>query len=95
MSADRWECDDCGCVLPADPGAEISCPDCYAFDRREQTATAAVEHRPVLHCPNCQEKYVAEYADPDDAPPQSIGREQHMSGICSDECWNEYLGESL
>jgi len=29
--------------------------------------------------------------DVGDAPEGTIWREQHVTGICSDECWNEFL----
>lgn len=51
-------------------------------------------------CPNCEKVYetVLDRKRPDlciqlefpDAPRWQ--REQHLSGLCSDKCWNEYLG---
>lgn len=42
-------------------------------------------------CPVCGREYEPEYENKEDAPPRSIGREQHQTGICSDECWDEFL----
>lgn len=39
-------------------------------------------------CPVCGGSYRPEYADKADAPEGTIGREQHLSGVCSDECWD-------
>lgn len=46
----------------------------------------------MVRCPNCGHEYEPEYDNPDDAPMGSIYREQHMTGLCSDECWDEWLG---
>jgi uncharacterized Zn finger protein (UPF0148 family) len=43
-------------------------------------------------CPVCGDAYEPDYENRDDAPPRSIGREQHQTGICSDECWDAFLG---
>ena len=43
-------------------------------------------------CPVCGREYEPEYENREDAPPRSIGREQHQTGICSDECWDKGLG---
>jgi hypothetical protein len=43
-------------------------------------------------CPVCGREYEPEYENREDTPPRSIGREQHQTGICSDECWDEGLG---
>lgn len=53
-------------------------------------------------CPNCQRHYLPELPekDPhDDRVMQAIypeaepyQREQLISGLCSDRCWDEYLG---
>ena len=43
-------------------------------------------------CPYCGESYEPKYDNPEDAPPRSIGKEQHMTGICSDDCWDAFLG---
>lgn len=47
---------------------------------------------PKRTCPNCDETYETKYESREDAPPRSIGREQFQTGICSDECWDEWLG---
>lgn len=41
-------------------------------------------------CPNCLSPYQPDVADPTDAPDQSIAREQHLSGICSNQCWRAW-----
>lgn len=43
-------------------------------------------------CPNCGKEYEPEFTDKSNAPEGSIYREQHKTGICSNECWNEWLG---
>lgn len=51
-------------------------------------------------CPNCQKKYtpVLERKHPDmpiqkEFPKATAQeREQHITGLCSDKCWKEYLG---
>lgn len=52
-------------------------------------------------CPQCKKVYTPELVRPvgDNRPIQeifpkatSIEREQLISGICSKECWNRYLG---
>ena len=40
-------------------------------------------------CPNCGTVYYPDLPRGEGTPTQ---REQHLSGICSDKCWNEYLG---
>ena len=42
-------------------------------------------------CPVCGREYEPEYENREDAPPRSIGREQHQTGICSDGCWDEFM----
>ena len=53
-------------------------------------------------CPNCGKTYEPDllrqhpekhlqHEFPNATPTQ---REQHISGICSDECWNQFLGEA-
>lgn len=62
----------------------------------------------LTRCPNCQKMYVPDLSFADlekgrekglliqDIFPQAtpIQREQLQTGICSDKCWNEYLGGS-
>lgn len=52
-------------------------------------------------CPNCGKEYETELNKPegDDRCIQDIfpnepawKREQLLTGLCSDKCWNEYLG---
>jgi len=47
-------------------------------------------------CPNCEEWYEPEYDSKEEAKRHndSTGAEQYITGICSDECWDEYLGVS-
>lgn len=42
-------------------------------------------------CPVCGREYEPEYENKEDAPPRSIGREQHQTGICSEDCWGEFV----
>lgn len=42
-------------------------------------------------CPVCGREYEPEYENREDAPPRSIGREQHQTGICSDGCWDGFM----
>ncbi|MCL5252876.1 MAG: hypothetical protein M1351_02150 [Candidatus Thermoplasmatota archaeon] len=42
-----------------------------------------------IRCPVCGKTYRPKYSKKEEAPEGSIGREQHMSGICSDECWDK------
>jgi hypothetical protein len=50
-------------------------------------------------CPNCKKIYLTELDRQTDKPIQeefpnepAWKREQHISGICSQECWSEFLG---
>jgi len=55
---------------------------------------------PYTICPNCKKKYIPELGERDpniliqkqfpNAKPYQ--REQLITGLCSDECWDEYLG---
>lgn len=56
----------------------------------------------IQRCPNCNIEYLTELDRPkgDNRNIQEIfpnapawKREQLISGICSDECWKEFLGE--
>jgi len=40
-------------------------------------------------CPNCGGVYELEMPRGQGTPTQ---REQHQTGICSDQCWDEFLG---
>ena len=43
-------------------------------------------------CPSCQTLYMPKYktlAEAQAADPRSIFAEQHISGICSDKCWDD------
>lgn len=40
-------------------------------------------------CPQCHRTYAPTYADPNEGT--SEDREQHISGICSDACWDHFL----
>ena len=52
----------------------------------------------LKRCPNCNKVYETELELTDKAaqvsyPNESAWkREQLISGLCSDKCWNEYLG---
>ncbi len=41
-------------------------------------------------CPHCKKIYPFSQIDPNIG--NEMDREQHISGICSDECWNRFLG---
>ncbi len=43
-------------------------------------------------CPNCGNTYRMKYRSKEDAPVGSIWCEQHITGVCSDKCWDEFLG---
>jgi len=45
-------------------------------------------------CPNCKEWYEPKYDSKQEAKQHndSIGAEQYITGICTDECWDEFLG---
>ena len=54
----------------------------------------------LITCPQCGKKYEPELKNrdpnryvqdqfPDSSP---IQREQHITGLCSDKCWDEYVG---
>jgi sarcosine oxidase delta subunit len=46
-------------------------------------------------CPNCGKKYETDFPTREDAVNAggtAIQREQHQTGICSDKCWDEFLG---
>ena len=42
-------------------------------------------------CPNCKKVYIPDFTY-EDAKPGTIYKEQHITGICSDQCWDEFLG---
>jgi len=42
-------------------------------------------------CPNCGKVYEPDYTY-EGAKNGTIYKEQHLTGICSDKCWDEYLG---
>lgn len=46
-----------------------------------------------MRCPNCGKEYTPDkkYGDKTSSP---IQREQHITGICSDKCWDDFLGGS-
>ena len=46
-------------------------------------------------CPNCGKQYETDYPTREDAVANNgtaIQKEQHQTGICSDKCWDEFLG---
>ena len=46
-------------------------------------------------CPNCGKVYETDFPTREDAVANggtAIQREQHQTGICSDACWDEFLG---
>lgn len=49
------------------------------------------ESEGIITCPNCKQSYKPEYERKEDAPEGTIYREQFISGICSDKCWDEYF----
>jgi len=50
----------------------------------------AMSDDPVT-CPNCRKRYDPEYLSKAAAPEGSILKEQHITGICSTECWDQWL----
>jgi hypothetical protein len=42
-------------------------------------------------CPNCNKIYITDYPTREECK-TAIQREQHQTGLCSDECWDEFLG---
>lgn len=46
-----------------------------------------------IHCPNCDKWYEPTVPSREEAQQATIAKEQWMTGICSDKCWNEYLGD--
>jgi len=45
-------------------------------------------------CPNCGDHYEPEYDSKKEAKANGTDaeKEQYITGLCSDECWDEYLG---
>ena len=46
-------------------------------------------------CPNCGKVYLADFPTREEAVANggtAIQKEQHQTGICSDKCWDEFLG---
>ena len=45
-------------------------------------------------CPSCKQSYAPTYASKVDAmnTDDLTAREQWITGICSDTCWNEFVG---
>jgi hypothetical protein len=49
---------------------------------------------PPMKCPHCKTTFTPKYkthAEAQAAEPGSIYVEQHMSGFCSDSCWNSLM----
>ena len=40
-------------------------------------------------CPVCHKHYTPKYKTKEEAPEETIWREQHISGICSQACWDK------
>ena len=45
----------------------------------------------IKMCPNCEKVYEPDYTY-ENAPVGTIYKEQHITGLCSDDCWDEFLG---
>jgi hypothetical protein len=47
-------------------------------------------------CPNCDKHYEPDFDSKEDAKEngEDYQAEQYISGLCSNKCWNEYLGIS-
>ena len=46
-------------------------------------------------CPQCKKVYKPAFSSREEAAANggtAIQREQHQTGICSDECWDAFLG---
>ena len=43
---------------------------------------------------NCNSKYEPDFSSKEEAKQngEDYQIEQHITGLCSDDCWNEYLG---
>ena len=46
----------------------------------------------VICCPNCGEHYRPMYEEKRNAPRGTIWHEQHITGVCSQKCWDEFTG---
>ena len=81
------------------PGVTLSSPSHFFVDARASAladAIVATGHIEKLTsgkpCPSCQTLYVPKYktlAEAQAADPGSIFAEQHISGVCSDTCWDD------
>jgi hypothetical protein len=66
----------------------------------ERTMKTNSQDKIMKTCPNCNKHYVPVLKRKHPEIPiqrefpqaKAWEREQHISGICSDKCWNEYLG---
>ncbi len=45
----------------------------------------------TITCPCCGKKYKPKYPTKEASPESTIWREQHLSGICSNKCWNKWF----
>lgn len=65
------------------------------LDEIDDLADASFGIRPFEHypgkitCPCCGRTYKPKYRHKDKAPVGTIFMEQHLSGICSDACWDK------
>jgi hypothetical protein len=55
--------------------------------------------RKIIICPNCKKKYIPELERKTDKPTQvefpnepRWKREQLITGLCSNKCWNKFVG---
>jgi hypothetical protein len=60
------------------------------------TMTITIFRDGIRHyqCPNCKKVYKPTFENKEDAPAGTIEKEQHITGMCSDKCWDEFLGVS-
>lgn len=73
---------------------DVLLKDVSEADPRKKARNAINKEDITLFCPNCLKHYVPMFPTKQDAMTHGkpMHREQWISGICSDECWDEYLG---
>lgn len=41
-------------------------------------------------CPQCKKEFTPNFDDPNAGSP--MDKEQHITGLCSDVCWDKFIG---
>jgi len=54
-------------------------------------AAMARDNKNLKYCPSC-EKFYEPTASVKEEASSAISKEQWISGICSDKCWDDYMG---